>query len=181
MRCRGRPNRILMLGQPGLSGALMQNMGNGTCMKGTGNFRAPGRPGSGPKAVQGIVLNETTVQIRFTQCVNVATPGTCEIQIDGGAWTPCTNAVDAGAGKLWDFTVATINPGETVIWRYVSGSSGVVDCEESIDIGDQQVNVDNSLVLAGDFILLESGGMDIILLEDDVADTEGIQLEEALS
>ena len=182
MRCHRPINRLILHRQAGLAGPFFQDTGT-ACVKSMGNFRGSGKPGSGPRAVSGLVLDGDTVQIRFSLCVNVATPASCQIQIDGGTWENCTAAVDAGSGVLWNFTNAvaqTIDPGSTVVWRYTSGSSGIVDCSESEDIGDQQVNVDNPLVLAGDFVLLESGGMDKLLLEDDVDDTSGVQLENAV-
>ena len=180
-RC-GFHRQLIMHRQAGLSGPFFQSLGGGTCIKSVGNFRAPGKPGSGPRAYAGIVEDGNKARISFSQCVNVATPASCQFQIDGGAWENCTAAQDAGDGLLWEFTNAvtqTFQPGSVVIWRYTSGSSGIVSCSKSEDIGDQQVNVDNPLVLAGDFILIETGGMDKLLLENDNDDTLGIQVENA--
>lgn len=179
--CFSFRNRLILHRQAGLSGPFFQNAG-GVCVKSVGNFRAPGKPGSGPRAFGGTVLDANTAQIQFSQCVNVATPTTCQIQIDGGTWENCTAAVDAGNGVLWNFTNAasqTFQAGDAVKWRYTSGSSGIVDCQKSEDVGDQQVTVDNPLVLAGDFILLESGGRDMLLLENDTDQTQAVQLESA--
>ena len=176
-------NRLILHRQASLAGPFFTATGHGVLAKSVGNFRAPGKPGSGPRAYAGLVLDENTVQISFSQCVVVNTPATCQIRLNGGTWENCTGAVDTGGGLVWTFTNAvaqTINPGDDVDWRYTSGSSGIVDCRDSEDIGDQEITVDNPLVLAGDFILLENGGMDILLLENDPGDdSQGIQLENA--
>ena len=147
-------------------------------IKGQGNYFGVGGPGAGPRAVAGIVLTETTIQIRFSLCVTISANTGIQYRLNGGTWTTVSGR--SGSDTTWVFTTATINPGDDVDWRYVGGSNSIRDCVDSEDIGNQQLNVVNPLVLAGDFVLLETGGMDIVLLEDDVAQEDGIKLENAV-
>lgn len=149
------------------------------CVKPIGNFLAPGMPGSGPQAFAGLVTDATTIRVLFTLCVNVAGPTGIQYQIDGGTWTQVTSVAKIN-DTTYDFTVGAINPGEVVRWRYVGGSDTIVDCKDAADIGDQEIPVENPLVLAGDHILLETGGMSVLLLEDATADPDdSIALESA--
>ena len=178
-RCRGPVNRLIMHRTKGLSGPNFQHAGGGVCIKGAGNYWAPGMPGSGPQAVYGVVIDPTTIQIRFTQCVVVSAVLGVEYQINGGVWAQATAFLEISSTE-WQFTTGNIDPGDVISWRYIGGSNSIVDCEESEDIGDQgPIPVQNPLVLPGDFILLETGGMSIFLTEDDIDLSSGIEQEQA--
>ena len=159
------------------SGPMFQNTGN-ACVHSMGNYYGFGGPGSGPRAASGTVIDANTVEIRFTQCVVVSSVVGVEITIDGAGW---------GAGAFSDisdtvirFTVSTtIQPGDVVRWRYLGGFDSIIDCSDSADIGAQEIPVTNSLVLAGNFVLLSVGGKEITLLSNDVAQTEGVQTADA--
>ena len=178
MKCT--PPRLVMLRTRGLSGPMFQQWNGSTCIKGVGNAYALGGPLSGPKAVYGITLSPTIIEVSFTQCVSITGPTGIEVQYDGGAWTQVTSVAETSP-TVWSFVVPNIDPGDEVRWRYTGGSDTIVDCDEGEDIGDQEIPIQNSLVLAGDFILLETGGLDVILLEDDngIDPIEGVQLENA--
>lgn len=178
-RCSGPVNNLVMHRMRGLSGPFFQNLGGGQCIKGVGNYWAPGMPGSGPQAIRGEVLTSTTIKIVFTQCADISATTGIEYEIDGGAWTPVLGTLEISETE-WQFTTGNIDPGDFVSWRYIGGSDSILDCQESEDIGDQgPVPLDNPLVLAGDFMLLETGGMSIFLTEDDVDLSSGVEQEQA--
>lgn len=178
-RCPRPVNRLVMLRTKGLEGPRFQNTGS-HCVKGQGNFFGIGGPGSGVSALFGTVLDASTIQATFSACVSISGVTGIEYQVDGGAWLACTGVAKV-SDTVWNFdiTPGTIDPGDVVRWRYLGGSDTVVDCEEAEDIGPQEIVVNNPLVLAGDFILLETGGTDIMLVEEDPDGTEGVQTEEA--
>lgn len=177
-RCPRPINRLVMLRTKGLEGPRFQNTGSG-CVKGQGNYYGVGGPGSGVTAVAGTAIDLSTIQIRFSLCASVVGVTGVEYQINGGAWTACTGALEV-SDTLWNFdiTPATIDPGDAVRWRYLGGTNTIVDCEEAEDIGPQEVAVANPLVMAGDFVLLEVGGTEIALVEEDPDGTEGVEVEE---
>lgn len=176
MICKGPVNRLLMMRTPGLVGPFWQNTGK-HCVRTQGAYFGPGGGGSGPRAVHGTVDTATSITINFTQCVNITAATGIEYSIDGGAWTAVT--APTGSTTTWSFTVGTVAGGDEVRWRYTAGSNTIVDCDGSQDIGGQQLTLNNTVPLIADFILLETGGADIILVEEDIADTDGIQTEEA--
>lgn len=126
----------------------------------------------------GLVTESNEVTIYFSACVVISGTTGIEVNIDDGGWVEVSGYSQV-SDTIVEFTVGSIAPGDTVQWRYAGGSGTLVDCEESEDIGDQFINVDNPLELAGDFILLETGGSDIVLLEYDVDATNGALTEEA--
>jgi len=167
-----------MMKARGLSGPFFQNVGPSLCAKSAGSYFGVGGPGAGPRAVYGVVLSATSVEIRFSSCVTIGALTGIELQIDGGAWVQVTG--QAGSDTVYTFTPATaVQPGDEVRWRYVGGSGSILDCEDAEDIGDQQIPVGNPLVLAGDHVLLETGGTQIVLLEEDIDGTETVILESA--
>ena len=171
-RCPRPVNRLVMHRAKNLHGAFYQSTGS-VCVKGVGNFLAPGMPGSGPQAAAGSVYDANTIQVRFSQCVNVTATTGIEYQINGGTWTEVAGATEV-TGTQWNFDVTPfeILPGHEVRWRYVGGGDSIVDCRDSEDIGTQEIPVGNSLVLAGNHILLETGGTNVILLEDGLVDPD---------
>ena len=176
MICKGPVNRLLMMRTPGLVGPFWQNTGK-HCVRTQGAYFGPGGGGSGPRAVHGIVDTATSITVNFTQCVNITAATGIEYSIDGGAWAAVTSPT--GSGTTWSFTIGTVVAGEEVRWRYTAGSDTIVDCIDSEDIGNQQLTLSNTVPLLGDFIVLETGGADIILVEEDIAATDGVQKEEA--
>ena len=124
------------------------------------------------------MLSETSVEVRFTSCVTIGANTGIELQIDEGAWQAVTGR--AGSGSTYTFVPATaIAAGDVVRWPYIGGSGSILDCEDSEDIGNQEIPVENPLVLAGDFVLLETGGSQVVLVEEDVDETNAVELEEA--
>ena len=178
MNCRGPINRLVMLKKKGIGGPFYQRVAPGVCVAAPGSYYDVGGPGAGPRAIYGVVLSETSVEVRFTSCVAIGAVTGIELQIDGGAWEQVTG--QAGSGTVYTFTPATaIQAGDVVRWRYTGGSGSILDCEDSEDIGDQEIPVENPLVLAGDFVLLETGGSQVVLVEEDVDETNAVELEEA--
>lgn len=166
------------------SGPFFTSLGD-VCVKTAGNYRGTGKPGSGPRALRGVVgENQVTINIYWTQCVQ-----------DGNA---CATARDMtvtrlpnedlqitsvgyfdGGTRMTVFLGPTIQPGDEIVWSY-DDSGGCIESCDGEPIGDQgPIDVDNTLVLAGDFILTEEGGSSIILVEEDVDETDGINTEEA--
>ena len=178
-RCPRPVHRLIMHRLKLPSGPMFQNTGN-ACVHSMGNFYGVGSPGSGVSALFGTVLDTSTIQVAFSACVSISGVTGVEYQVDGGAWVSCTGVTKV-SDTVWNFdiTPGTIDPGDDVRWRYLGGSDTIVDCAEAEDIGPQELVVNNPLVLAGDFILLETGGTDIMLVEEDPDGTEGVQTEEA--
>lgn len=160
-------------------GPIMQKAGPGVWVKSQGNYFGVGAPGSGPQATSGLVVDANTVEIRFSQCVSISGNTGIELQIDSGAWVQVTGYLKVD-DTTYRFTSATVvEAGDVVRWRYVGGSDTIQGCESAEDIGDQEIPVSNPLVLAGNLVLLETGGTAIVLLEDDIDQSNGVELEDA--
>jgi hypothetical protein len=170
---------IVMHRTKGVSGPFFQPLGGGMAVKGSGNYFGIGGPGSGPKPRFGQVLDGSTVEILFSQCVSISAATGIEVEVNG-AWAEVV-AVSEFSETVWRFTPAVvIEPGDVVRWRYIGGSGTILGCDDSEDIGDQTVEVTNPLVLPGDYVLLEVGGVSVILLEDaSVSPDDGLALENA--
>lgn len=179
-RCPRPINRLVMMRTKGLSGATFQNVGAGVCVKGPGSYYGVGGPGSGPRATVGVVTTSTGVEITFSSCVNVSGLTGVEVQIEGGAWVQVTGETKM-SDTVYQFVTPNIDPGDEVRWRYVGGSNTILDCDGADDIGDQEIPVQNSLALAGNFVLLSVGGKDVLLLSDDdqVGEDEAVLLSNA--
>lgn len=175
---------LLMMRTRGLAGPKFQSSPAG-CIKGPGNFYAPGHPGSGPQAIRGEVdvSVQETVRIYFTQCVDLAAcidPYGCVVEVEGVEATII--GVFQDSDTVLRFVIQSpVQAGDTVRWWYTEGGPAcLIDCEEGEGIGDQgPIAVVNDVVLAGDYVLLEIGGTSIVLLEDDATETDGVQLEDA--
>ena len=142
------------------------------------NLIAGARPVS---ALLGTVVTTTTIRITFSACVSIpAADASIQYRINGGTWTQCGTPTEISP-NIWEFTTAIIDPGDVVDWQYTGETDAIVDCTpDANDIGPEQLlGLDNPLVLAGDFVLMESGGLDIALVEEDPDQTEGVQVEEA--
>jgi hypothetical protein len=155
---------------------MFQNTGS-SCVHTMGNYFGVGSPGAGPKPVAGVVSDANTLRITFSQCVSISSNAGIEYRIDAGAWTQVASRTSV-SDTVWNFGTVAISPGDDVRWRYTGGGS-IVDCENAENIGEQEIPVQNPLELQGDYILLETGGTDIVLVEEDIADTDGVQTEEA--
>lgn len=184
-RCPRPLNRLLMMRQKG-SGPFFQDVGV-ACAKSVGNFVAPGMPGDSVRAIRGVVVSDTVVQITFSGCVTVTDPPSyCYLSLNGGSGWGTLSAVTKISDTVWQFsTVVPVLPGDDVLWKYDDGGidSGIIEgCKEGEDIGFQQIPVANPLMLAGNYILLETGGSDVLLLEDDdgIDPIEGYQTEDAV-
>ena len=161
-----------------LSGPFFQNTGGGVCIKSTGNYYAPGMPGAGVRAYAIDLVDPDRVRIYFSACVNAASFTGIETRVNNGVWQQVTGVVKVN-DQIYTWQSATgFTGGDIVQWRYLGGTDSIVDCVDSEDIGEQGPLTEVA-VLAGDYILLETGGSDIILLEDDATQTDGIQLENA--
>lgn len=135
----------------------------------------------------GSVKDGSTLAITFGACVAIDCAGGAvtgieyRVNTDSPDWTQvagCTTI--SGTEYEFDTTPTVVQAGDVVEWRYVGGSGTIVDCNEAEDVGDLgPIILNNPLVLAGGFVLLETGGADIALVEDDTDDTAGIQLEDA--
>lgn len=178
------PGGIIHWRKGGLSGPFFTSIG-GSCVKTAGNFRGVNKPGDGARAIRGVVeANGVTISISWTQCVQdgnaCATPRGMTVTRLPGEDLPITAVFYVDDGKRLVVQVGpTIEAGDEIVWSY-DDSGGCIESCDGEPIGDQgPITVDNPLMLAGDFILLESGGADIILVEEDTLDTDGIKVEEA--
>jgi len=173
----GNYSHLLMLRTRGRSGPMFQNIGNGVFAHSSGAAYSIGGPLSGAKAVRGVADSETSINIFFTQCVDITGTAGIQYSINGGAWTGVT--LPTGSGTTWSFTVGAIAAGDEVRWRYIAGSNTIVDCEESQDIGAQEIPILNPLVLQADVVLISTGGSDVLLLTDYAVDTDAVALSDA--
>ena len=147
----------------GLYGPVFQPFPGGV-VHGQGNAYASGGALAGVRAASALVLSDTTVQVNFTGCATVVTVAQVQIQIDGGDWVNATEAAGS-PGTAHVYTVPTINAGDVVRIRGAAGA--LTDCASPAeDVDTWEIPVQNTLELPGDFILLESGGSDMFLLED---------------
>lgn len=176
-RCPRPINRLVMLRTKGLEGPRFQNTGSG-CVKGQGNFFGIGGPGSGVSAISGVVIDANTTQITFTPCVHVNTTTGVQVNIADSGWSSVSGFSDLSTTVVRFTHAFPVDPGDSVRWRYLGGTDSLVDCDEGEDIGPQEIAVNNPLVLAGDFVLMETGGVDIALVEEDPDGTEGVEVEE---
>ena len=136
----------------------------------------------GVRVTDAVVVDALTIQITFSACVSIASVVGIDFRKNLGTWTQVQSSAKI-SDTVWQFTLPggqDILPGDDVDWRYEGGTDSIVDCEAPpVDVGALgPVNVQNGLVLAGGFVLLESGGMDIVLVEDDDDGTAGIQVED---
>ena len=170
---------IIMHRTRGFSGPFFQSF-NGVCVKSVGNAYAAGGPLAGPKPIYGTVLTDTTAELTFSQCVEAAggavSPYGLSMTIDG---VPATFTASISDSVISFSSISpAIQAGDEVLISYAD--PGLVDCKDGDPIDEfTDFRITNPLVLAGDFILLETGGSDIVLLEDDATLTDGIQLENA--
>jgi hypothetical protein len=164
-------NRLLMMRARGLNGPVFQRVGVRTLARSAGNY--VGTVGSGPIARFGLIVDETTVRITFTQCVAISGTTGFEYQIGTGAWTAVSAVAEAdppGDGTVWDFTTGSIPDLTEVRWRMAEGAA--TDCDEGEDVPAATLLIGNVLI-SGNFVVLQdlSGYVltedgDYILLED---------------
>lgn len=178
-------NNLVMLRTRGVGGMLAQRIGENTYVHSQGAFLAPGMPGSGPQAIRGEVGDDAvTVNIYWTQCVKDSgfclSPYGMTVTRLPSENLPISAVFFADEGKRVVIQVGpTIEPGDEISWSYDDTNGCIVSCDDE-EIGDQgPLDVRNGLVLAGDFILTEEGGSSIILVEEDIDETDGINTEEA--
>ena len=131
---------------------------------------------------EGVVTDASTVTVTFQTCVSITGATGIEYRVNGGAWTEVAGVVEVSTTEYqFDVTPTAILAGDTVEWRYIGGSDTIQTCDTPAeDVGDLgPILVNNPLVLAGDFVLLETGGADIVLVEEDTDGSAGVQTEEA--
>lgn len=176
-----KSNPLVMLRSRGLGGPVFQHIGNGIYVHSQGNAYAPGGPLSGVTATRGVVIDENTVDIYFVPCVTSNSQTGIRLSIEsingGNGFNVSTASQQSSTIVRYTFA-PIVSPGDIVKWRYLGGSNSLVDCDEGEDIGPQDASVANDLVLAGDFILMQSGGMDIALVQEDPDGTQGIYVQE---
>ena len=161
--CPRPVNRLVMMRTRGLVGPFFQNVG-GACIHSVGNSFAPGGALAGVKAISGAVSVSDTVRIRFSSCVNVGSLAGIGVSVNSGP-TVSAAGVTSVDDVLKDFTFAvTINPGDDVLWVY--DGTGITDCDTGAPIpSPQSVAAVNNLPFADDYIQLEVGGEEYVLLE----------------
>jgi hypothetical protein len=74
----------------------------------------------------------------------------------------------------------TIMAGDVVTVSYDDSGGCFVDCSQQEPIGSfTNYPVSNNLVLSGDIMMMESGGADVLLLEDALDMLSGLEFEDA--
>lgn len=168
--------QLVMMRTRGFAGPMFQQCGGNRLIRSSGNAFGAGGALAGVKPSSASVTDATHVTVNYTACADVVTLSDIQVQIDGGAWVAVT-AVSGAPGPVHVYTCQTIVAGDVVRIRAAGGA--LEDCEtvpNAIDSWD--IPVHNGLVLAGNYILLETGGSDTILLEDAITD-ESILTEDA--
>jgi hypothetical protein len=177
MAKRGLPvgfNRLVMFRAKGSYGPFFQPARPGTAIKTTGNYYAPGAPGSGVSAVSLVLTDSTTVTVYFSGCVDISAVDGIEYQVDGGGWVEVLGIAEVSS-SVWSFTTAEIAPTALLQWRYIGGEDSIVDCVETSDVGALSVQLVIEPEPVEDAVLLESG--DAWLTEDDVGGSSFVLLE----
>ncbi len=182
MKCFGNGGPVLMR-KGGMVGPGFQKWGpGGACIHTSGNYFDVGGPGSGPRPDIGTVVDPNTIKLTFTDC----------LALDGVDPYGIAVFLSDDNGQSWDSTavnVSLVSPAMTItvvpaigigdLVRVTYTGPGLVDCEDSEPLEDFDVPIDNPQVFADAYILLETGGADIVLIEDDEDDTAGIELEDS--
>lgn len=140
--------------------------------------------GTLPKPEDITVTDPNTIKVTFGDCISpvgVDPYGFAVFTSDdnGQSWDRATINV-AVATPVVTITVApALQPGQLIRVTYTS--PGLEDCEEGEPLDDFDKPVDNPITLEGDYILLETGGVQVLLLEndDDIDPPEGYKLEVA--
>ena len=166
-----------------MTGPLFQHTAPGVCVHTSGNYFDVGGPGSGPQPDSAVVFDATTVKVTFGDCIANfgVTPFGITLFVssdNGSSWTEPAILVSI-ISPVVTITVTgdPIQPGDLVRVGYVA--PGINDCEDGEPIADFNIPADNGLELAGDHVLLESGGVAIVLVEADVDGTNTVTLETA--
>lgn len=164
-----------------MSGPMFQGTDIG-CVHSMGNAYGPGGALAGAKPISGIVNTATQITLTFSQCIQdkttpCANPKGISVTADGIAQTVTNVAV---SDTSMEITVNTIEAGDVVKVSYDDTNACFEECADGDPVAPfTDYPVDNPLVIAGDFILMETGGSDILLTEDDIDGTSGVQTEEA--
>ncbi len=169
MRCKGPVNRLVMMRSAGFYGPFLQSIGGGACVH-TAHFNA-----TGARAIRGEVSEALgPVSIFFSAPVSVPCLTGIVITLDGAPVTGLS--VAKVSDTQFDFTFdQEVIAGDIIVWAYAGGNDCILD-QKADDIGDQSVNVVNNVVMAGAFVLLETGGRDTLLTEDNL----DVALEDAV-
>lgn len=89
----------------------------------------------GGLSVRGLVLDVQSIQITFSQCVDITDTTGIQVNIASGGWEEVA-AVASGAEKIWEFTTTTaIAEGDSVEWQYLGGEDSIVGCVDAVDVG----------------------------------------------
>ena len=182
MNCKGPVRPVLMLRGTNMTSTFFQHIAHGVCAHSSGSYFDVGGPGSGPQPDSADVFDATTVKVTFGDCI--ATTGVTPYGItlfvsadNGGTWSKPTILVSVNT-PVMTITVGTpIQPGDLVRVAYTA--PGINDCEDGEPIADFNIPAENGLELAGDHVLLESGGTKIVLVEADTDGTDTVILESA--
>jgi hypothetical protein len=183
MNCKGPIRPLLMMRGTNMTGTFFQPTAPGVCVHTSGNYFDVGGPGSGPQPDSAFVFDETTIKVTFGDCI--ATTGVTPYGItlfvssdNGGTWSKPAILVSVTTPVMTINVLGDpIQPGDLV--RVVYTAPGINDCEDGEPIADFNIPVDNPLELAGDHVLLESGGTKIVLVEADTDGTDTVTLETA--
>ena len=162
-RCRGPIQPLVMFRARNIQGPVYQRVTSSTCLANAGNYL--GSVGSGPRALRGFILDDTSIQIIFTRCVSISGTTGFEYQIGDGEWTAVSAVVEEdppGDGTSWDFTVGSIPDLTQVRWRMAEGAA--IDCVEGEDVPAATLLMGNVLLLDGLILLEDLSGY--VLTED---------------
>ena len=184
MNCKGPIRPLLMMRGTNMTSTFFQHIAPGVCAHSSGSYFDVGGPGSGPQPDTAVVTDATTVTVTFGDCIAAdgVSPNGVVVYVsddNGGTWTTPVITVSI-ASPVMTIAVAVgtpIQPGDLVRVAYTA--PGINDCEDGEPIADFNIPAENGLELAGDHVLLESGGTKIVLVEADTDGTDTVTLESA--
>lgn len=89
----------------------------------------------GGLSVRGLVLDVQSIQVTFSQCVDITDTTGIQVNIGGAGWEEIS-AVSSGSAKTWILATTTvIAESDTVEWQYLGSEDSIVDCVDALDVG----------------------------------------------
>lgn len=125
----------------------------------------------------GEMLAETSLELTASECVNVTGLTGIEVKINDDAWVQVTGEVKM-SDTVYRFVTPTVDPFDTVFWRYIGGSGTMDLCSTSEDLEDHLVPVVNQLGMDLGALILETG-KGFFLVEDDTDGSAALLTEDA--
>jgi hypothetical protein len=138
---------------------------------------------SGIRMVNGSTVDHTTIKITWNQGVELVPGATApygmKVFIDG---VPATvSGLTLLDPKTMQMKVSPrIEPGEKITWSYAATGPLKVVTDKTAVTAQKVQSIDNTLTVADPVIRMETGTVDIVIVEEDPTKTQGVETEEAI-